>query len=67
MANINEAYINALLADATYALDEDTENGLTGNGLIDAISERMTPVLSKYIGDNFTVVTHIGINGVRLD
>jgi hypothetical protein len=58
MSNINAAYINALLADATYALDENTENSLTGEDLVSKLSERMTPTLANYIADNFTVVTH---------
>jgi len=30
MTTMNDAFINALLADATYALDEDVEDRLTG-------------------------------------
>ena len=60
---ISEAFINALLADATYALGSKTEDGMTGTKLEDCnegkLKERMTPALAKYIGDNFTVVTHI--------
>ena len=60
---ISEAFINALLADATYALGSKTKDGLTGSDLEDCndgeLKERMTPALAKYIGDNFTVVTHI--------
>jgi hypothetical protein len=59
MITIYDAFINALLADATYALDDTTTNGLTGKELEKYLNTRMTPTLAKYIGDNFTVVTHI--------
>lgn len=59
MENIKEDFINALLADATYALDRNNINGYTGSDLADLLSGRMTPELAKYIGENFTVVTHI--------
>ncbi|MCH1924159.1 hypothetical protein L9G74_06390 [Shewanella sp. C32] len=41
MPTINEAYINALLADATYALDENVANGLTGTALSDYLDVRI--------------------------
>lgn len=59
MTNINSAYINALLADATYALDTNDLEGKTDKNLADLLEKRMTPTLAQYIGDNFTVVTHI--------
>ena len=59
MTAIHNTYINALLADATYALKSGTPNGLNGDDLKVALEKRMTPTLAKYIGDNFTVVTHI--------
>ncbi len=61
MTDINDVYINALLADATYALDDTTGNGLTDTDLEDKLNVdgRMTPALAKYIGDNFEVVTHV--------
>jgi len=58
MTTINDAYINALLADATYALDEKVINGSSDTALFDKLQGRLTPTLAKYIGDNFTVVTH---------
>lgn len=59
MSNIQNTYTNALLADATYALDVNGLEGLTGTNLEAKLSTRMTPTLAKYIGDNFTVLTHI--------
>ena len=59
MPTINDTYINALLADATYALESNMMNGLTGGDLTDELKERMTFSIAKYIGDNFTVVTNI--------
>lgn len=59
MTNINSAYINALLADATYALDTNDLEGKKAKDLADLLEKRMTPTLAQYIGDNFTVVTHI--------
>lgn len=41
MPTISEAYINALLADATYALDENVANGLTGTALSDYLEDRI--------------------------
>jgi Ca2+-binding RTX toxin-like protein len=62
MSTLFQAYINALLADATYALGKSEQGDLTGataQRLTDYLSDRMTPTLAKYIGDNFTVMTHI--------
>lgn len=62
MNNIFQIYINALLADATYALgdpDQGNLTGATGAKLVGFLSQRMTPTLAQYIGDNFTVVTHV--------
>ncbi len=55
MPTINAAYINALLADATYALDDTTTDGLTSAQLEAKLKERMTPTLAEYIGNNFKV------------
>ena len=55
MTTINDAYINALLADAAYV--DGLAPGLTGANLASLTSGRMTPDLAKFIGDNFTVVT----------
>lgn len=57
MITINAAFIEALLADASYVdglVAEDSASDLS-----DKLSERMTPTLAKLIGDNFTVVTSI--------
>jgi hypothetical protein len=62
MATIHEAYINALLADATYV--DGLIDGLTGGRLEDKLKIRMTPTLAAYIGKNFEVVTHIESNDV---
>ncbi|MFE8643837.1 calcium-binding protein [Sphingomonas sp. NCPPB 2930] len=66
MKNISNAYINALLADATYALNDNNINGLTGSSLeaLSGFAERMTSTLAKYIGENFTVVNHIETSDV---
>jgi hypothetical protein len=64
MSTITEAYINAILADATYALTSSNINGITGGRLEDILKERMTPELAKYIGENFTVVTNIDTDDV---
>lgn len=53
MTLINEAFINALLADAAYV------NVTSIDDLAAKLSTRMTPTLAKFIGDNFTVVTSI--------
>lgn len=55
MPNITDTYINALLADATYALDETVLDGTTGPALSSKLSVRMTPAVADYIGSNFTV------------
>jgi len=62
MSTIFQTYINALLADATYALgnlNQGDLTGATGDRLAEYLSERMTPILAQYIGENFTVLTHI--------
>ncbi|MBK8186127.1 MAG: hypothetical protein IPK77_02105 [Cellvibrio sp.] len=59
MATINQIYINALLADATYALEDERYKDYTGNDLFQLLTTRMTPELAKYISENLTVVTHI--------
>jgi trimeric autotransporter adhesin len=58
MTTINDTFVNALLADASYVsrLDQATTPG----ALTAALTGRMTPELAKYIGDNFTVVTQAG-------
>lgn len=58
MTTINDAYINALLADSSYV--DNFLPGMTGAGLAGQLAGRMTLPLAKYIGDNFTVVTQVG-------
>lgn len=55
---INDTYINALLADASYV--SNLNLALTPNDLTTALTGRMTPTLAKYIGDNFSVVSQVG-------
>jgi trimeric autotransporter adhesin len=57
MPTINDAFVDALLADASYVNNLDP--GFTGGDLTDKLTSRMTPTLAKFIGDNFTVVTSI--------
>jgi len=55
--SIHTAFINALLADATYVdLLSPTGIPLVGDKLIDALSKRLTPDLAKYLSDHFEVV-----------
>ena len=44
--NISDAFINVLLADATYALGSGVTNGMTGDALSDhtELKKRMTPL-----------------------
>ncbi len=58
MTTIHDAYINALLADAAYAIDNDV-NSDTNLANLDALTVRMTPTLAQYISDNFYVKTAI--------
>ena len=54
MTSIYDTYINALLADATYV------HGLNPNSNLETVlAERMTPTLSRYLSQNFSVVTQI--------
>ena len=55
---INESFINALLADATYALKQNGLEGKKGVELEKLLKARLTDTLAEFIGDNFTVVTH---------
>ncbi len=64
MTTINDAYINALLADATYALNGLVVNGTTGGDLKPLLAVQMTDPIARYISDNFTVVTHIETDDV---
>ncbi len=51
MTTIHDAYVNALLADASYV------NNLSNATLEANLRGRMTPELARYIADNFAVVT----------
>jgi trimeric autotransporter adhesin len=57
MTTIHDAYINALLADATYALELNLDNK-SGSDLITLLTTRMTLAQATYIANNFTMVTH---------
>jgi Ca2+-binding RTX toxin-like protein len=54
MTTINNAYINALLADATYVHDLTSISDLKQR-----LKERMTPTIADYISQNFAVVTQV--------
>jgi hypothetical protein len=61
MTAIFQAYTNALLSDATYALGDPAQGDLTGaagDPLAGYLATRMTSTVAKYIGDNYTVVSH---------
>lgn len=55
MISIHRSYINALLADATYAIKEKDRNGLIGEDMKThkGINKRMTPIIADYIGKHF--------------
>ncbi len=53
MSSINNAYINALLADAAYVT---ILNGIPDEG---ELKLRLTPTQATYLAANFTVVTSI--------
>lgn len=56
---LHNAYINALLADASYVDDlvSATGNPLTSTDFVKALKDRLTPTLAQYLADNFEVVT----------
>ncbi|MGB8598830.1 MAG: hypothetical protein WCD07_03225, partial [Burkholderiales bacterium] len=58
MTTIHDAYINALLADATYALDVRVSDNMDRSDLLAKLTTRMTLPQATYIADNFTMVTH---------
>jgi hypothetical protein len=58
MTSIHDAYVNALLADASYV--DDLRPNLSGAALAKILEKRMTHELAKYIGANFEVVTQSG-------
>ena len=47
MTTIHSAYQNALLADATYALEVDGLQNTSGTELKDILKDRMTPAVAK--------------------
>ena len=63
MTTIQQAYIDALLADAAYV---DVNPGMTVGKLTDALSERMTPTLAAYIAANFEVASSINTSDIPL-
>jgi trimeric autotransporter adhesin len=65
MTTINDAYINALLADSAYV--GGLTAGLFGDSLAGKLQTRMTPTLAAYNGKNFSVVTQIESAGSSFD
>ncbi|KXJ97931.1 MAG: hypothetical protein UZ17_ACD001002959, partial [Acidobacteria bacterium OLB17] len=57
MSLIDEAFVNALLADAAYAAD--LVDGLSGPALRSVLERRMTASLAQYISQTFSVLTTI--------
>ena len=68
MISIHRIYINALLADATYAIKEKDRNGLIGEDMKThkGINKRMTPIIADYMGKHFSVITSINANDFPL-
>ncbi|ODS22969.1 hypothetical protein AB835_11235 [Candidatus Endobugula sertula] len=62
MTQINDAYINALLADAAYV--EKLNEADNPEALVTALTGRMTIDLAEFIADNFTVVTQGSNSGI---
>lgn len=63
---IKDAFINAILADATYALEDNGFEGLKDGALRNELTSRMTEPLAQYIADNFVVVTNINTSDSML-
>lgn len=57
MITLNDSFINALLADASYV--SDLVVGATGTVLAGKAAGRMTTDLANFLGQNFTVVTQV--------
>jgi hypothetical protein len=57
MPTMNDAYISALLADASYV--DGLADGLPADQLRNRLQTRMTRPLAEFISSAFTVVTHI--------
>ncbi|GHT88523.1 hypothetical protein AGMMS49960_08120 [Betaproteobacteria bacterium] len=56
MSTINEAYINALLADATYAISNG--GSITVEDNRNSLDASLTISQAKFIADNFEIVSH---------
>ena len=56
MSEISNAYINALLTDASYI---DFEGNQIGNNEYDDLSDRITPTLASYIKENFEILSSL--------
>ena len=55
---LNSAFVNALLADASYVNLKGNDNILlTGQDLTDALALRLTQPLAEFITQNFTIKT----------
>jgi len=63
MSDINKAYIDALLADATYV---DVTPSMNADALTEALQERMTPTLAAHIAANFEVASSINTFDIPL-
>lgn len=59
MTKINNAYINALLADAAYV---NLIQGLPQSDMVKALDDRMTERQAQYIANNFEVISAINTN-----
>jgi hypothetical protein len=64
MSTINDAFINALLADASYV--EGLQPNQAPGTLQWLLSDRMTPTLAQFIADNFTVASAIDVSDTPL-
>ncbi|MDK9726249.1 MAG: hypothetical protein OEL88_15390, partial [Sterolibacteriaceae bacterium MAG5] len=56
MTTINDAYINALLADAAYA--DNLQDGLSDGDLAVQLAPRMTQPQAAFIAANFSIIAH---------
>jgi len=63
MKAIEQAYIDALLADAAYV---DVNPEMNAGELTAALRERMTPTLAAYIASNFEVSSSINSSDIPL-
>ena len=65
MTTINDAHINALLADGAYA--DNLLQASTPGLLTTALSSRLTTHLATFASSNFTVVTQASGNASSFD